>query len=655
MALAIALGISTVAGVTTNSYGAIAGADGSAEASMPIAAAPADAQDDYVANDAALSQVFDGLAASLGKPIVVSPPVRRKRVTGRFDFAHPRRVLDRVCADLGLVSYFDGNVIYVYDMSELTNAVGTLKWIDVGALRRFLSDSGIASTTFPIRGTATSQTFYVAGPPVYVDAVLAAARYLDHAKLDTGLEAQGVKVISLKHTFVRDRVFKLRDQTVKIPGIATVLADMLDETANAGRGAELALAQATGGDIDPGGNADVVKRIANGTGASTNSTGFTERGYPISSGEQTGRSPAPLPFSLPGFDPVAGGRLRAGSRAIRISQRPVVLAYPDTNSLLVQGSPEEVTYLSQLVEQLDIEKTQIELSLWIIDINQTTLEQLGVSWQGGFNSGLVGMTFNGSAAVPAGGLSTLDGARFLAAVSALNQKGEAQIVSRPLILTQENVPAVFDNNTTFYFEMIGERVANLAETTYGTMVSVIPRLAVDHSDIEMILDIEDGNGNPSNGGTTDSSGDASKTTTLPVVSRTHINTVARVPREMSLLIGGYTRHEVSQGDAGIPVLSSIPLLGNLFRSRNTKASDQVRVFLIQPRVLASREIWRGGLQGTHAEIAPGVSALDAAEQLRADVAASAGKDPYRMRAVPGAAASDPVSVDGHDSPAGAPR
>ncbi len=43
-----------------------------------------------------------------------------------------------------------------------------------------------------------------------------------------------------------------------------------------------------------------------------------------------------------------------------------------------------------------------------------------------------------------------------------------------VLLTQENVPAIFDNNRTFYTKLIGERNVALEHVTYGTMIRVLP-------------------------------------------------------------------------------------------------------------------------------------------------------------------------------------
>lgn len=67
---------------------------------------------------------------------------------------------------------------------------------------------------------------------------------------------------------------------------------------------------------------------------------------------------------------------------------------------------------------------------------------------------------------------------------ALAKKHRANIVSRPIILTQENVPAIFDNNRTFYTRLLDERSVELREVTYGTMISVLPRFSGD-DEVEM--------------------------------------------------------------------------------------------------------------------------------------------------------------------------
>jgi len=488
----------------------------------------------YVANKDGLKIFFDALSSRLGKPVIASKLVARKHISGEFDFSNPQALLEKVVQQLGLIWYFDGQAIYVYDASELRNAVISLNNITLGTLENFLRNSGLYDARFPLKGDSGTGTFYISGPPVYVELVTSTAKFMDEqpTAVNSGEKAA---VIQLSNTFVGDRTFELRGETVTIPGIATVIDRLLS-----GSEKKSGLAGNT-----------VVQRL----------TPDAIKAPPMPEFNIENISAAGLPFE-------PRSSLAEALRAEAVAGPISVIANPDTNSLLVKGTPKQVQLVTNLVSALDIAKRHVELSLWIVDIQKEDLDSLGVSWQGGVNIGSqVGVNFNG------GSYSTLDGTRFVASVNALAQKNRANIVSRPVVLTQENVPAIFDNNRTFYTQLIGERTVDLQHVTYGTMVSVLPRFAAG-GQIEMVLNIEDGNEVPA---------DQSTPTILPKVGRTKISTVARVPKGKSLLVGGYTRDETSAKSTKIPVLGSLPLVGGLFSYKQDSQSNTVRIFLIQPR------------------------------------------------------------------------
>ncbi|EIS4129451.1 type III secretion system secretin MxiD, partial [Shigella flexneri] len=230
----------------------------------------------------------------------------------------------------------------------------------------------------------------------------------------------------------------------------------------------------------------------------------------------------------------------------------------ETNSILVKGNDQQIQIIRDIITQLDVAKRHIELSLWIIDIDKSELNNLGVNWQGTASFGdSFGASFNMSSSAS---ISTLDGNKFIASVMALNQKKKANVVSRPVILTQENIPAIFDNNRTFYVSLVGERNSSLEHVTYGTLINVIPRFS-SRGQIEMSLTIEDGTGNSQSNYNYNNE----NTSVLPEVGRTKISTIARVPQGKSLLIGGYTHETNSNEIVSIPFLSSIPVIGNVFK------------------------------------------------------------------------------------------
>ncbi|TKK37756.1 EscC/YscC/HrcC family type III secretion system outer membrane ring protein [Pseudomonas fluorescens] len=498
---------------------------------MPLASAAVAGHDaeGYVARQESLRSFFEALSVPLGKPVILSKAATRRTISGDFSLASPQQTLDRIIRQMALISYSDGQALYVYEAAEAKSAVISLSTITVEKLEGFLRRSGLHDARYPLRNDGL-RTFYVAGPPIYVDLITQAAQFMDNQSADLQLGQQRIGVLNLRNTFVGDRKYELRDESITVPGIATAIERLLSGES---RGVEAAIIKGDGGGR-PGGMPEF------------SSVGNT------ASGEESIK-PRVVARDL------AAGNIR-------------VVAYPDTNSLLVKGLPEQVRFIENLVAALDEPKRHVELSLWIIDLQKDDLNELGVDWKGSLKMGEQGgVSLNG------GSLSTLDGPSFMAAVSALESDNRAHVVSRPIVLTQENVPAIFDNNRTFYARLIGERSVELEHVTYGTLISVLPRISASN-EIEMALNIEDGSEIQSS--TEQLAGDA-----LPKVGRTRINTVARVPRGKSLLVGGYTRDESGEVIRRIPVLGHIPYLGRIFSYRQTRASNTVRVFLIQPKQL----------------------------------------------------------------------
>jgi type II secretory pathway component GspD/PulD (secretin) len=522
------------------------------------------ARDDrnFVANDASIDVLLNALSGRLKKPVVASAKVRHKNVTGEFDLTRPRALLNQLSERMSLLWYSDGSSIYVYDNAEVKNAVVSMQHATVRNLRDFIQETRLYDARFPIRGDDLSGTFYVTGAPIYVNLVTAAAKYLDQLRTSVEKDKQVVKVVRLQNSFVNDRRYTLREKEVVIPGMATVLAQIFGK----GRARVIPASAPPVAAVDP------AAAVAAGAGAGVGSRA------PFS---LTDALPAPL--AAPKAAPVAAPA-SPGAVAVDAADGVRAVAYPDTNSLVLVGALDKVQDMEALIRSLDVAKRQIELSLWIIDIKKSRLDQLGVSWQGTLSAGNVAIGLNSTDNV-----TTLDGARFLASVKALSQNGDATVVSRPVVLTQENVPATFDSNQTFYARLIGERSVQLDHVTYGTLVNVLPRLSEDASEVEMVVDVEDGNTDAT---TTD--GQVTDKGTLPLVNRTEINTVARVPREMSLLIGGNTRDDVNRSDYRIPGLASIPLFGGLFRGHTSRHEQVVRVFLIQPKLLRPEAAWQDG-------------------------------------------------------------
>lgn len=291
------------------------------------------------------------------------------------------------------------------------------------------------------------------------------------------------------------------------------------------------------------------------------------------------------------------------------SGQAIVQADPSLNAVIVRDTPERMAMYGKLIAALDKPAARIEVALSIIDINAEDLSQLGVDWRVGIRTGsnqqvIIKTTgdrkgIEGGAAL--GSLVDSKGLDYLLArVNLLESEGNAQVVSRPTLLTQENTQAVIDHSETYYVKISGERVAELQGITYGTMLRMTPRVIQmgDRPEISLSLHIEDG------GQKVNSTGIDG----IPTISRTVVDTIARVSHGQSLLIGGIYRDEINENLSKVPFLGDIPYLGALFRSKDTQTKRSVRLFIIEPRLiddgiahylaLGNGQDLRAGLLGT---------------------------------------------------------
>lgn len=482
----------------------------------------------YVMSDKSIDYLFKALSAVLKRPIISSAKTKKYTVTGNFDLNDPAQTLSKVTSDLGLIWYFDGSIFYVYEAAEASTAVVQFPKRNFNDLISFLRENKLYDGRYPLKMNFSANTLYVSGPPKYVDIITAIASLMQEQPAEN-LQQQVIETIKLRYAFVDDRTYQYRDRQVTVPGIATTLITLLTDTHSA-RAKEISSAK---------------KPIDNNPEGETRQVAQGQKAY---------------------FDPSDGSLLNSDVRVVPFTGR---------NSLMVKGTREQVNMIKDIIATLDIPRKQIELSLWIIDISKDDLDSLGVNWSGQFTlgdkvSGLINTTSI---------LSSSQQDYFLAKVSALSQNNKANVVSRPFLLAQENMPALFDNTKSFYVRLAGENNVDLQTVTYGTTVSVTPMISDDSKIIEMTLDIMDGSDSVSDDGSSE------EVDNLPVVGNTSLNTLARVHEGQSLMVGGYTRDQVQLSVTKVPLLGDIPFIGNFFKSTGNTVNKTVRLFLIEPKVL----------------------------------------------------------------------
>ena len=447
--------------------------------------------------------------------------------------------------------YWDGFILWVYSLEEADSRVIKLQTAGTQQLADALAELDIWDDRFPIRASQASSILHVTGPPRYVELVAATAEMLE-ANRNVAVD---IRVFPLRYASAEDREFTVRDQRVTVPGVATILRRLLDT-------GELSL---------PGGGSGTSRRTIS-----------TVTRFEAPGGVEFVPAPGAPPFEGAGPNGGAVTLPKADDTEVRIQSDPRL------NAIVIRDLADRMQVYERLIQSLDKKQPLVELEVVIADISSNRLLELGVDWNfgvGGDDDGASvgvgdtdlalqalrqGLTFTTSI--------TTDPLSVLARIRALETRGEARILSRPAVLTFDNVEALFDQSESFFVQLEGERAVELQEITVGLLVKVTPRVIDEggpRPKLQMTIDIQDGTTLP-----------LQAVDGIPSIQQTTISTQGMVAERQGLVIGGFYRERQFSNLAKVPILGDIPILGwSLFQNRNREQNSITRLFMIRPIVV----------------------------------------------------------------------
>lgn len=542
-------------------------------AAFPAAAAELPARGRPVrleANEKALPDFLRELAASQGVTAVIDPKISGV-ISGKFSLTgteSARNVLTSVCAANGLTWYYDGAFLYVDMAADARSEVLSISPNNAQKISDTLNRLKIADGRFPLSVSASEGSVFVSGPRRYVDMVRQTVRLVDQR---TALaDSAEIRVFPLKYAWAADFKVHRSGGQVSIPGVTSVLRSLFGKStgfgaaARGGRGLPFTLGANRQIKLSTGDTVDTPKLEMTGPGS-------------------------PETAELSGFGQGELPQFHADTRM---------------NAVLVRDMPDRMARYEKLVAAMDVKPRLVEIEVTIMDVSTDSLNNLGVDWRAhgrraDFQTGtgdrppltwgnattesgqVAGYNANGNPLTPLGALLTAaighETRNFLLArVYALAQKGDANLVARPKVMTLDNSEALLENRNEFYVRVNGFQDSSLYKVNTGTAVRVTP-LIVDESSgrgVMMSIDIEDGD---------IAQGSVDQ---IPIVRRRGVNTQALVNEGTSLLIAGYTTEERSKVTSGVPLLSSIPILGKLFQFTEKKQLNMERFYLLTPRLVS---------------------------------------------------------------------
>ncbi|MDR1519823.1 MAG: type III secretion system outer membrane ring subunit SctC [Planctomycetota bacterium] len=466
-------------------------------------------------------------------------------VSGMSKFRDPGEFLDMLCRAQRLNWYFDGSTVFFFSDSELASRLFQLNGDREAILRRTLIELELFDARFSWRVAEGGSLLLVQGPEPYLERI---AELLDKQTEVAAAAARERKlgVFRLKHAWAAERSITSGDGEVKVPGVADILRQII-----AGDGGQAASPAAS--PTPPG-----TPRLKMGTGM------IARR---------------------------ANANAEAAEPPVASSETPFIQADTRLNAVLIWDYEENMARHQQMIELLDQPLALVEIRAAIVDVEVSRTRDLGVSWE--YNGD--GHTWNNKVGANPTGSNPLDRVtgsgfqyatiythgldQFMARVSALEEDGVANVLSRPSVLTQDNIQATLEHNETFYVTLFGENTVDLADITTGMTLRVTPHV-IDNTagGVQLAVYIV-------NGSDTDSTPTGYMGGDIPRVRQSTISTQAVVYEGESLVIGGYYNEERRVNNTGVPGLQKIPGLGALFRDRKTTNSKTERLFVLSPRII----------------------------------------------------------------------
>ncbi|WP_341665359.1 secretin N-terminal domain-containing protein [Vibrio sp.] len=221
---------------------------------------------------------------------------------------------------------------------------------------------------------------------------------------------------------------------------------------------------------------------------------------------------------------------------------------PGSNALLVRGTPEEVKLAKRIAALIDIKRKQLLFSLKVYDVSVTRGEDLGVD----FNSsrGIYDIVVN----------PFTETKEFLQSFQALSSNGVARGVYETNLLILENQQGIFNKKETATIKLVSVEEVQTQEIEADNGLYVTGRLLPSGSVQAKIRYIEES--------LDDSDDDDSTTAEPPRVSSQSLESEVYIHPDQTVVLGGFDNTETQSTETGVPVLSSIPLLGELFKSTN---------------------------------------------------------------------------------------
>jgi general secretion pathway protein D len=278
-----------------------------------------------------------------------------------------------------------------------------------------------------------------------------------------------------------------------------------------------------------------------------------------------------------------------------------------TNSLVITAGQRTLRAVNAVIDKLDIRRAQVLVQAIIVAVSVDKAADLGVNWVvdatntaaalGGFIApigGVSGIDLYNDIANPSNlasnqptgttigiGKLTATGVNFAAILRALQTDTRTNIIATPQVVTRDNQEAKMEVAQEVPFltgqysttNGTGSAFQTIEREEVGTILTVTP--TINEGDAVLLkLQIESSSLAGATAGAVDL-----------VTNKNVITTSVLIKDGNTLVLGGLIQDNVTNSDSSVPLLGKIPIIGELFRARNTDKTKTDFLIFLQPHIL----------------------------------------------------------------------
>jgi type IV pilus assembly protein PilQ len=286
-----------------------------------------------------------------------------------------------------------------------------------------------------------------------------------------------------------------------------------------------------------------------------------------------------------------------------LTRRGTVLVDVRGNTLIVSDVQSQIPTIMNILSKIDKKAKQISIEARVVlasaDFTRTLssalsgslANQSGSTLGGGITGAnssitptnsvpngtppLSGLTIPPNASTGFGAIAiTNASSRYLinAVISAQEERDHAKTISRPTIVTQNNVQGMVQQGVQVPIQTTINNTISVQYYAATLQLTVTPQVT-DDNNIFLIINV------------LNNSVGASISGVGPEINTQQATTSVLVPDGGTVVFGGITVTTRSKSATYVPWLGTIPVIGNLFKTSNVQDQDQELLFFVSPKVL----------------------------------------------------------------------